>query len=92
MQRWHLLISGKVQGVFYRKSTAQQAQTLGLTGYVRNLEDGQVEVIAEGSETTLEALYNWCWQGPEKAKVEDISRSSEDASGTFSGFVVKHSA
>jgi len=65
-------ISGRVQGVFYRGSTQSQAQALGITGYARNLKNGQVEVLAYGEETQIAQLKDWIWQGPRLAEVTDV--------------------
>lgn len=69
----HIYVSGRVQGVFYRKYTAQTAMRLGLTGYVQNLEDGRVEVMAEGTAPQLAALEEWCHKGSPKAKVSGVA-------------------
>ena len=66
------LVSGRVQGVFFRASTRERAQLLGLNGRVRNLADGRVEVTACGSQAALESLQHWLWQGPPQAKVSDV--------------------
>lgn len=66
------LVSGRVQGVFFRASTRQQALRLGLTGYARNLPDGRVEVMAVGEAAALEVLAQWLWQGPPAAEVRDV--------------------
>ncbi len=68
----HFLINGRVQGVYYRLSTCERARMLGLTGWVRNLTDGRVEVLATGDEQALEELERWLWQGPERAQVETV--------------------
>ncbi|WJW76130.1 acylphosphatase [Thiohalobacter sp. IOR34] len=65
-------VSGRVQGVFFRASTRDQARRLGLTGYARNLPDGRVEVVAVGEPAALERLRDWLWQGPPAARVEDV--------------------
>ena len=67
------LISGKVQGVFYRTSTAEQAKRLGIKGYAKNLADGRVEVLACGEEVRVKELIDWLWQGPPAAKVQGIA-------------------
>ncbi|HVZ56206.1 MAG TPA: acylphosphatase [Chitinophagaceae bacterium] len=72
---YRLLVTGKVQGVFYRQSTREKARELGLTGTVRNLPDGRVEIIATGTQTQLEQLRTWCRQGPPRALVTDIEAS-----------------
>lgn len=68
------LLSGKVQGVFYRASTRTKAQELGLTGWVQNLSDGCVELVACGTSAQLESLEKWLWQGPPAAKVDHVSK------------------
>ncbi len=65
-------MSGKVQGVFYRASTAERARTLGLTGYAKNLPDGRVEVLACGEDAAVEELIGWLWEGPPAAKVSGV--------------------
>ncbi|MCG8433032.1 MAG: acylphosphatase [Gammaproteobacteria bacterium] len=65
-------VSGKVQGVFYRASTASKARSLGITGSARNLPDGRVEVIACGSQDSVSDLCAWLWQGPELAEVDNV--------------------
>ena len=70
------LVSGRVQGVFFRASTRNEAKRLGLGGSARNLADGRVEVIANGSDDALSALERWLWQGPPSARVEDVKRET----------------
>ncbi len=70
--RLHIIISGTVQGVFYRANTKEQADRLGVTGWVRNICDGNVEIVAEGEREKLEQLLDWCWHGPADAKVSDL--------------------
>jgi acylphosphatase len=69
----HCFVSGKVQGVWFRVSTQDQANDLGLTGWVRNVSDGRVEVLACGERDKLEKLYAWLKEGPELAKVTDVT-------------------
>lgn len=66
------LVSGRVQGVFYRSSAQQYARLLGLCGWVRNRQDGRVELLASGSEEQLDELEKWLEIGPEYAKVTNI--------------------
>jgi acylphosphatase len=85
--RVHLLVSGLVQGVFYRQSTVDEARRLGVAGWVRNLADGRVEVEAEGDRAALEGLVAFCRRGPPSARVDDVAaRWSAFAGdlGTFS--------
>jgi acylphosphatase len=79
------LVSGKVQGVWFRASTRQQAVALGLTGEALNLPDGRVEVIACGSNEALDALAKWLWQGPERARVDEVV-SEAIPERSFQGF------
>lgn len=72
LARVNLIITGRVQGVFYRASTLEQAQSLNLTGFVRNLPDASVEIVAEGPRYALEELINWCKHGPPEAVVQDV--------------------
>ncbi len=69
-------VKGRVQGVFYRASTREQAIALGLSGYARNLDDGRVQVVAIGSPSCIEKLEQWLWQGPSSAQVEDVLREA----------------
>ena len=70
--RARLRVTGLVQGVFYRQSTASEAGRLGLTGSVRNLSDGSVEVVAEGARAAVEGLVAWCRRGPPSARVASV--------------------
>ncbi len=91
ISRIHLFISGRVQGVFFRAHTKEVAQNLGLVGWVKNLEDGRVEIIAEGKETDLQKLTEWCWQGPTGARVDDIEIIYEEPTNEFRSFEIKYS-
>jgi acylphosphatase len=82
-------IRGRVQGVYYRASMVQEAQKAGLTGWVRNCEDGDVEAVAEGSRAAIESLLAWCRQGPPGARVDSVNVNWQAAAGSFSGFTVK---
>jgi acylphosphatase len=75
-------VSGRVQGVFFRASTREQAEKLGIKGYARNLPDGRVEVLAVGDEGAIAALERWLWKGPDQAHVEDVVRESAEAEVT----------
>lgn len=68
----HLLIKGKVQGVFYRARAKEKAEELGITGWVKNMAAGEVEVYAVGRSEDLESFVNWCWHGPKNAEVTEI--------------------
>lgn len=71
--QYHLFISGRVQGVSYRYSAMEIATDLGLTGWVKNLADGRVEILAEGTEDALDQFLLWTKQGPRFAKVERVT-------------------
>lgn len=79
------LVSGKVQGVFFRASAREQALKLGLSGHAINLADGRVEVVAEGAAEALEAMASWLRHGPPLARVESVARSDGGECG-ISGF------
>lgn len=85
-RRVHIWVSGRVQGVFYRASASQQARALGLLGWVRNLADGRVEILAEGEELAVQAFLRWCEQGPPRARVEGVEVRDEPAVAGLSDF------
>ena len=76
MKRVRATISGRVQGVFFRASTREQALKLGLTGHAENLADGCVEVLACGSNESLDELQRWLQRGPPSARVEGVTREA----------------
>jgi acylphosphatase len=82
------LVSGSVQGVFFRASTRQQALLLGLRGVARNLPDGRVEVLAAGEAAAIETLARWLHHGPPLADVEAVERGDIDDSAIADGFVI----
>lgn len=82
------VVSGRVQGVFYRASTQDTARRLALTGWVRNLADGRVELVACGPVAKLAELERWLWQGPSNADVISVEVSDE-AAQLFSGFAIR---
>ncbi|MEZ5583881.1 MAG: acylphosphatase [Candidatus Competibacteraceae bacterium] len=69
-------VSGRVQGVWFRAATREQAVALGITGYARNLADGRVEVLACGEEKAVTNLREWLWQGPTHAQVTEVVEQS----------------
>ena len=77
-KRYHLWISGRVQGVFYRATCRQVAEELGISGWVRNLPDGRVEAVAEGPSDAMEKFLEWCHQGPPMANVEHVEVQEEE--------------
>ncbi len=85
----HVIVSGMVQGVWFRSSTQRKAEELGLKGWVRNTEDGCVEAVFEGDRTRVEDMIKWCRKGPPFAKVEDVAVNFADFSGAFPSFAVR---
>jgi acylphosphatase len=73
-----LLIKGKVQGVFYRASARDMANDLGITGWVKNMTDGNVEILASGEKEQLEKFIRWCENGPRNAHVEEVIVTKAD--------------
>lgn len=91
MVRVRARVTGLVQGVFYRASTVERAEELGLSGWVRNTSDGAVELEAEGPEDRVEALVAWCQKGPPAARVRDVATEWVPATGGDRGFRVRRS-
>lgn len=88
-KRLHLMIHGRVQGVFFRRFVCEQAQRLGLTGHVRNTNN-EVEIVAEGDEKVLQELVMVCRKGPTAARVDKIDVEEEKWTGEFMGFVRRY--
>ncbi len=88
--RVHLLIKGYVQGIFFRASTRDMANSLGLTGWVRNLPDGNVEAVFEGSNDILKQAAQWCYRGPAGATVTKVDEKWLGYTGEFERFEIKH--
>lgn len=82
------LVSGKVQGVWFRASTRDEALRLGLRGCARNLDDGRVEVIAVGTDDAVEQLARWLNHGPPLARVELVERHAADEGAAVAGFLI----
>jgi acylphosphatase len=86
--RAHVTIEGRVQGVFYRASTRDQARRLGISGWVRNLPNGDVEALFEGEKGAVTAMLAWCYQGPPYAAVHKVNVAYEPFLGDQEGFRV----
>lgn len=84
----HAYVSGKVQGVYFRQATQEQADALDLDGWVRNLTDGRVEVLFEGEAEAVERLQQWLQQGPPQAEVSGLEVSEAPLQG-IAGFIVR---
>jgi acylphosphatase len=89
-KRIHIIVSGRVQGVFYRLSTKRKAKILNLTGWVKNLPDRTVEIIAEGEEDNLRKLLVWCRKGSLIARVDDMKTEWKEFKGEFEYFSIRY--
>lgn len=87
-QELHLFISGRVQGVSYRANACNMARKLGLAGWVRNLPDGRVELLAQGDEKPLKSLLAWAHEGPAQARVDHVDARWSQPGQALSGFDV----
>jgi acylphosphatase len=88
LERAHVLVSGQVQGVFFRDSTRQKAEELGLAGWVKNTPGGAVEALFEGPSERVREMVRWCEEGPQQASVENVETDFEGAGGDLEGFEV----
>jgi acylphosphatase len=86
--RADVMVSGRVQGVFYRASAQQEAMRLSLVGEIRNLPDGRVEAVVEGPKERIEEFVEWCRRGPPAADVEHVGVRWSKALGEFRTFMV----
>lgn len=91
-KRIHIIITGRVQGVFFRDFTCRHAQSLKLTGWVRNLIDGRVEITAEGERHKIESFLDVVKTGPESARVDDCQIEWQDYTGEFKSFEIVYSS
>lgn len=85
----HIIVKGRVQGVYFRAFTQKQAVKLGLTGFVRNLANGDVEIVASGEQAILQQLVSWCHKGPMLAKVKQLVVNPHLAGEDFSAFEIR---
>lgn len=88
LRRIRVTVAGRVQGVFFRAATQEKARSLGLAGWVRNLPDGRVELLAEGTNDVVGELLAWCRVGPKLARVDRCEVSEEQPTGDLVGFNV----
>jgi acylphosphatase len=84
----HLLIKGKVQGVYYRASAKEVADRLHLSGWIKNTREGHVEVLASGHKEDLRRFVEWCKQGPERAVVSEVIEHEAAAQASMTGFSI----
>jgi acylphosphatase len=88
MKRTRVLISGEVQGVYFRDTCRRMAAQRGVTGWVRNLRDGRVEAVFEGAEDAVDTMVAWARRGPSSARVSDVAVHPEPPEG-LTGFAVR---
>ena len=88
-ERARVYVSGQVQGVFFRDSTREKAEQLGLAGWVRNIPDGRVEALFEGPSERVREMVRWCREGPAGAEVEDVDAEFQASEGDLTGFEVR---
>jgi acylphosphatase len=89
LARLRLLVHGRVQGVFFRQAAADEARQLGLRGWVRNLANGDVEIVAEGPRRELKILAAWAHQGPPLARVTGVEEEWSDYRGNERAFTIR---
>ena len=87
-QRIHIFLTGKVQGVFFRQATKVVAIKNNVTGWVKNLENGEVEILLEGDDKNVNSVIDWCRNGPANSRVDEIKIKQEEFSGQYSNFEV----
>ncbi len=88
--RAHVYVSGMVQGVFFRWHTREEAERLGVKGWVRNLPDGRVEAVFEGEKEAVKAIIEFCKRGPPAARVENVEVRWEPYKGEFKDFKIRY--
>jgi acylphosphatase len=84
----HAVIRGRVQGVFFRMETKRAAERFGVSGWVKNLKDGTVEAVFEGERERIDAILDWCKQGPPHAHVENLDLKWDEFRGEYQGFEI----
>ncbi|MDP6857553.1 MAG: acylphosphatase [Candidatus Nitrosopelagicus sp.] len=86
----HIFVTGKVQGVFFRQATRVIAIKNNVTGWVRNLDDGRVEIMIEGEDKSVDIITQWCNLGPANSRVDDIKINQEEFRGDYENFEVRY--
>jgi acylphosphatase len=88
--RAHVVIEGRVQGVFFRYHTQEKAYELGINGWVKNRRDGRVEAVFEGEKDKVDRMIQWCHRGPSEARVTNVKVDWEDYIGEFKDFSIRY--
>lgn len=86
----HIIVTGLVQGVYFRANTQNKANSLGVTGWVKNLVDGRVEIMIEGEKKLVDQMLDWCKQGPPRSKVENIYSEYLPFQNKYSEFKINY--
>ena len=86
----HIFVTGRVQGVFFRQSTKVMAIKNNVKGWVRNIDDGRVEIVAQGETQDIDNLAHWCKTGPANSRVDEFELSEENISDEFETFEVRY--
>ena len=89
-KRIHIFVTGRVQGVFFRQSTRVMAIKNNVNGWVRNLDDGRVEIVAEGENQDIDNLADWCKTGPANSRVDKFELLDEESADEFENFEVRY--
>jgi len=89
MRRVKILVSGRVQGVYFRMFTQNKAKQFGVKGHARNLPDGRVEIIAEADKNSIEKLIKWCHKGPVTARVDDVDIIELESDEVLTSFEIR---
>ena len=90
MKQIHIFVTGRVQGVFFRQSTRVIAIKNNVSGWVRNLDDGRVEIVAQGETNNVDNLAHWCKTGPANSRVDEFELKEESTTEEFENFEVKY--
>jgi len=88
--RAHIIVDGRVQGVFFRATARDVARRLGVTGWVKNRWDGKVELVVEGEKKAVEKMLRWCHKGPSGAVVTNVDVKWEPFKGEFGSFSIRY--
>jgi acylphosphatase len=88
-KRVHLVVRGRVQGVFFRAATQREARRLGITGWVKNRADGSVEILIEGDEDAVKEMMGWAQHGPSAARVDQVDVRWRGYTGEFDNFQIE---
>lgn len=86
----HVIVNGRVQGVFFRVYTQRQAKSLGLTGWVRNRPDGSVEALVEGEKEKVDQMRQWFYQGSPGSEVTQVTATGQPVSGAYGDFEIRY--